>query len=408
MKFLDILLGAPTLRTVTESLVKELRLRGEVDLAVNAADGVIDVRRDGKSSTVLNAHNLLHEVVRLPRAGRPAAIRRFLDGLLLTEAMDARHFAEVAPFLLPVVRSADDYGIHGLSAEVSRAGPMATVATRPLVNDIVVALVVDGKNAMATVAEKRLEEWGVSFEQALDQALSNLRGLAEHGGWKQVRPGVWSGEWGDYYESSRMLLPDLVHRLNVKNPVVMVPFRGAILVTSAQDGEGIEGMLATVEQSIANNNRWISFRPAILHGTAWTPFTPPPALEERFRRLSFESAAPAYAQQKELLEKKFEADGGDVFVASYSAFTRDERLVTWATWSEGVTHALLPVTDVVVFVMSGSDAAESLMVPWACVREIVGHLMLPTEWMPTRLQVQEFPSPEELERLKAAALPTLG
>lgn len=389
-------------------MAKELLSRGETDLVVNAAAGAIDVRRDGSSGTILHAHNLLHALLKLPRGKRPAEIRRFLDGLPLTNGVIPDDYAAVAGSLLPVVRGAADFGLYSLTIAHAGGEPMPKVATSSLVNDVVVALAIDMPESMSLVAEERFAEWGVSFEHALEQALQNLRGLPEHGGWKAISPGVWSGEWGDSYESSRILLPDLIRRLGIKDPVAMVSFRGAILVTSAHDARGIASMLTTVEQSIRNNNRWVSFRPAILQGTTWSTFVPPPELLERFRRLDFESAASSHAQQKEFLDKKFEAEVADVFVASYLAVTRDGALMTWATWTKGVTHALLPEVDAVFFGAPDSPDFTSFAVPWSDVCELVGHLMLATEWMPTRFSIHEFPSPGELDRLRAAALPRFG
>jgi hypothetical protein len=114
----------------------------------------------------------------------------------------------------------------------------------------------------------------------------------------------------------------------------------------------------------------------------------------------------SYGQQKAAADKKFDAEDQDIFVASCMvAGTKDGKVTTMATWTKGVTHALLPVADCIVFVML---EAKRLVVPWDRARELVSDLMLPTDWMPVRFEIREFPNDVEFEALPAVARTTLG
>lgn len=402
MKFLDSLVGKPTLKSATESIAKELRARGETDLIVNTSEGFVDVRREGKSGAAVNAHNLLHELLQTPRAGRAAVVRRFVGGIALGDDGTPTTYAEAVAQLRPIVRFEHEFSLHALVAQVQRGEEMPRMARRPVVNDVVAALAIDLPESMSLVNEKTLAEWGVSFDDAFEQATLNLRGQTDDEGWKPIQPGVWSGEWGDSYESSRLLLPDVIHRLGIKDPVAMVPFRGAILVASAHDENGLERMLGIVEAAIETNNRWISFKPARLQDRTWSPFTPPPALQERFRRLDISNVSSSYDQQKDMLDKKFEKEGVDVFVATYSVLEREGRMMSWASWTQGV-HALLPVADLVILGAPEDKAMPMLVVPWDRAREVVGHLMQAPEFDPPRFRVREFPGTDEFARLRAVA-----
>ena len=63
--------------------------------------------------------------------------------------------------------------------------------------------------------------------------------------------------------------------------------------------------------------------PALLRERVWSTFTPPPALQERFRRLDISNVSSSYGQQKDMLENKLEKEGVDAFVATYSVLDRD-------------------------------------------------------------------------------------
>jgi len=184
--------------------------------------------------------------------------------------------------------------------------------------------------------------------------MDNLRALPEHGGWQQLAPGVWSDEWGDSYESSRMLLPDLVYRLGVADPVAMVPFRNALMVTNASNADGIEAMVTAAEANLERNRRWLSFKLLRLEGTQWTEMDVPSSTSEASRRLQLAQEATSYESQKELLDRLHEATGTDIFVASFTGLRREGvPLMSYAVWPEGV-DTLLPATD--LWALSWKDA----------------------------------------------------
>ncbi|MBB3118144.1 hypothetical protein [Pseudoduganella violacea] len=80
------------------------------------------------------------------------------------------------------------------------------------------------------IGEKVLQDWGVSFEQALAVALDNLRERSPDR-FSRLDNGVIAGAWGDAYDSSRILLPDMAYRAgDGLEQVVMAPERGLYLL----------------------------------------------------------------------------------------------------------------------------------------------------------------------------------
>ncbi len=400
MNLLDGLLGPPTMARLLRQVSARLRASGWTDLKLNVAMGEVTASKDGQASRFFLG-NLLHELRHCARRDRPARIDRFLNAVGSDSQPVPKDYTTARPRLLPVIRAADDLGIAKLTAQrlATDREPWKAWLSRPLVGDLVIAIVCDAPNALAYVTEESLSDWSRSYEEVLEDALSNLRDLPEAGGWKEVHSGVWSGEWGDAYESSRLLLPDLIHRLGVPDPVAMVPFRNSIVVTSARNAPGIAAMAALVRISLETSNRWLSFQPIQLDGQVWRPYEPMPEHRPLFDELRQQEQAATYAQQKELLDDWHQQTGVDIFVASYQLLSRKgESTRSFGTWSKGV-DTMLPRSDVVAL-NSADEQTPLVLVPWDDLIELAGGLMEETDLRPPRWRVRSFPRSEIVEALR--------
>ena len=404
MGILDRLLGAPTMAKLARDLTHALEQRGAQGLRVDLAQGEMSFRLDG-GAMKLHLGNLLHDLQRCPRAGRPALLRRFLDGLLSPDNAIPADYADARARLMPVVRRRSDIGIVALSTSSATDDPAGRFrpATRPLVGELVVALVCDQPTSMAYVNEHDLPNWQVSFDQALEDALDNLRGLPEHGGWQQLGHGVWSGEWGDAYDSSRLLLPDLIHRVGVRDPVVAVPFRNALMLTEAGNEAGIALMARVIDAHLEDTQRWLSFELLRLEDRQWHVHAPLVAVDA-WHLLRLRNDAGAADSQKELLDALHARQGIDVWVAPCQLLQRNDLgTLSYSVWSESV-DTLLPRTEFIVFRPTGGAGAELLLVPWDDAAGVVGALMAPTDLVPARHRVRGFPDAAQLARLKDLAI----
>ena len=404
MGFLDRLFGAPTMAKLVRDVTHALHRRDAQDLRVDLEQGELSFRLHG-GEMKLFLGNLLHDLQRCPRAQRPALLTRFLDGVLAPDNAIPATYAQARPRLMPVVRRRADIGIVALSTQSVSDDPARQFlpATRPLVGDLVIALVCDRPTSMAYVNEPELPKWNVTFDQALADALDNLRGLPEHGGWRQVGQGVWSGEWGDAYDSSRILLPDLIHRVGVRDPVVAVPFRNALMLTSAGNEAGIARMAQVIQDHAEDNQRWLSFHLLRLHETRWEPHAPLVAVDA-WHLLRLRNEAGVNDNQKELLDALHARCGVDLFVAGYQMLARDDLgTLSFAVWSAGV-DTLLPHTEFIVFAPGGQDADDLLLVAWDEARAVVGELMEATEHVPERVRARRFPDVAQLARLRELAI----
>ncbi len=404
MGFLDRLLGAPTMDRLARDLTHALHRRDAQDLRVDLEQGEMSFRlRGGEMKLFLG--NLLHDLQRCPRAQRPALLTRFLDGVLTPDNAIPATYAQARPRLMPVVRRRADIGLVALSTQSVSDDPATRFlpATRPLVGDLVIALVCDRPTSMAYVNEPELPGWQVTFDQALADALDNLRGLPEHGGWRQLGQGVWSGEWGDAYDSSRILLPDLIHRVGVRDPVVAVPFRNALMLTGAGNEAGIALMARIVQDRAQDNQRWLSFQLLRLRGTQWETHAPLVAVDA-WHLLNLRNESGVNDNQKELLDALHARRGIDLFVAPCQMLARDDLgTLSFSVWTDRV-DTLLPHTEFIVFDPGDGDADALLLVAWDDARAIVGELMEPTGHVPERRRVRRFPDAAQLTRLRELAI----
>ncbi len=403
MGFLDRLFGAPTLKSVVRDITRELHRCEAQDLQVDFPLGEMRFRLHGGEMRLFLG-NLLHDLQRCRRADRPALLQRFLQGMLSPDNSIPAIYAEARPLLMPVIRRRGDIGIVALStlATAGGASPQFVPATRPLVDDLVIALVCDRPTSMAYVNEHELPRWQVSFEQALADALDNLRALPEHGGWQQLGQGVWSGEWGDAYDSSRILLPDLIHRVGVRDPVVAVPFRNALMLTSAGNDAGIALMAKIIEDHASENQRWLSFQLLRLHETQWRAHAPQAAVAE-WHLLNLRNEAMLYETQKEMLDAHHQRTDTDIFVAPFQMLSlRDHATTSFGMWAVDV-DTLLPRADLIAFAFKKAGATETLLVPWADACRVVGQRMETTTESPDRWRVRTFPDATQLQALASLA-----
>ncbi|MEY4560801.1 MAG: hypothetical protein RLZZ618_78 [Pseudomonadota bacterium] len=409
-------LGPPTMEDLAATLTPMLEQRGMRALRFDAGMGEIRGELNGGMSTV-NLGNVYRDYIRVPRSERAAVLARFLNGINATQDLDLpTTYEQARARLVPLVRTRADEGIGLLTTERLRVADAASgtapdtpadsgqeLATTPLVGDLLTCLGLDTPDATLRVNKSQLADWGVNFDTALADALQNLRALPEHVGWVDLGRGLWAGDWGDSYDSSRILLPDLIHRRGLADPVVLVPLRHRLLLCSARDEPALAAMAEHAAQLIEGQPRWLSLTPIQLVGQQWQVFTPPASCSARFNELRLQDLAETYASQKDQLDEIHQSQGIDLFVASATLARADGQLTSYSVWTDGV-DTLLPQTDLIVFnPKEDAQASGSLLVPWALAQTIIGPLLQDTGRTPARFRVNGFPDAMQWALLKAQA-----
>ncbi|RQQ45808.1 DUF1444 family protein [Burkholderia stagnalis] len=382
LRFLDRFRKPVTQQQFAERLTNALRAAGDTRAWIYESDKSRLVQSDTRSN-VINLHNLFRDYVGAKPADRQATLARQASGML-QHAIPAA-FAEARAQLRPVIRSATERGVIDLQMETRANRP--AIAHRPLCENLEIGIAYDSEFTVTRLTTAKLDEWGVTFDDAYDVALDNLRAASSRA-WLPLQHGVFLSQFGDYYDAARLLLTDLLYRQPIAGaPVVMAPNRSVLLLTGDRNATGLDTLLGLAEQALAQPR---PLSPLMLRwdGTAWRQFVPD-ALAPRLQQLRVNELAGDYQDQQALLNEAHARDGVDIFVAKYGAYQRPSgEVFSVCVWTEGV-RALLPETDCVV--LYRQSTRQSAYVPMAELMRACGGLMTATGHRPVRYEVDAFP-----------------
>ncbi len=349
----------------------------------------------GEIQSTLFLNNAYQEYCSISEENRHKALRRFVRGWLDAHKPAPEEYADIQPDILPAVRSRSFFESARLRMVIA-GNEDASLPYQMLGEDLGLGLVYDMPDSMKPISNRELDLWGVTFYEALEAARDNLR---------QVRPMIVGPQEGegtyvfasnDGYDSSRMILLDLIRQFQVKGDyIAMAPGREMLIVAGSDDAPGLEAMVALAKKAF-QQPRTVSGVALRLDGDEWMRWLPEAGhpLFDEFQALRMRSLGQDYAEQKELLDKLHEIRGEDVFVSSFSVMQHklSAQRVNYCVWTAGEI-SLLPRTERVIF---GGAGQETVMAAWDKVVEVVGHLMTPTDMYPERWRVETFPSAEEL------------
>lgn len=356
--------------------------------------------RHGNGS-YFNLHNAYQAYLGAPRGQQRKALLAFSGLLGLHEDDEAMTLEQVRPLLRPLIRSItqlEELNLH--HAEQDGWANPPRLQYRRLSEECVELLAVDHPDHTATLTQGPAEEWGIRFDEALAIARGNLRQSPDEP-FVEVAPGVYQAAWGDAYDSSRALLPDLLHRVPVAGlPVFMLATRDMLLVTGERDLQAQALMLDIAGQAFADG-RVISWEVLRYDDGQLHPHTlADPGLRLRQRQLQLELAGDAYAMQKQLLDRVHQAQHEDVFVASFMVHNEEHHSL--CAWTDGVASSL-PRTDRIVLVMPiNEEDADTLIVDWDQAQALLGHLLREDSRHihPPRYLTLGFPDAETRARLQ--------
>ena len=390
MSLFDFFRRPPTPRKYAQLLMKKLAIYYPDEPVRFDEEGFrLLVGTDG--SQVVNLHNLYAEYCAADKHERVLQLDRTL-AIMRPPGLPAS-FAEARTRLMPVLRGRGMMEYLRLMELGASAGSLAF----PFSSDTALMLVHDGDDMMQSFGPGQLATWGVSADEALAAAMDTLRDATVER-FTQPEPGLYMGGWGDAYDSSRLLLPDLAHRVAGANPLAMVPARGALLLASGNDQDAVRAMVALAQRIADSEPRPVS---ALMYryqdGRPVEHLPDDEVARSGLLRLMRQYLYGDYAAQKETLDELHEKNGTDIFVASYKVM-REEATgeeYSMCVWTEGV-DTLLPRTDRVVLGLSlESETPEHRMVAWDLLQARCGHLMqrVPDAW-PERYRVTAFPERE--------------
>ena len=349
----------------------------------------------GEPQSILFLGNAYREYRTLSETSRPQALRRFVRAWLQAHKPSPRNMPNVQPDILPAVRSRSFFESVRLRM-IIEGNEDTFLPYQTIGDDLGVGLVYDMPDSMKPITNMELGGWGATFYHALEASRDNLRQLRPMIVGPKEGEGTYVFASNDGYDSTRLILLDLIRQFQVKGDyIAMAPGREMLIVGGSEDKSSLEAMVALAKKAL-EQPRALSGVAVRLDGDDWAPWMPDAGhpLYDEFRLLRMQTCGQDYAEQKELLDALHEKTGEDVFVASFSAIQHNStgHRTSYCTWAKGL-ESLLPRAERILL---GGEDQQPIMAPWEKVVEVAGDLMSPTEMYPQRYRVKEFPTAEQL------------
>src|SRR5262245_28855423 len=399
MGLLDFLFrGPPTPAKFAEMFTKELRRAGVTQPIEYDAENNRILVGEGENRETINLGNFLREYIDQPWSKRKQHLADRARLFATKREEVAADFEEARSHLRPKLWVRAAIQQMRLQVEIDGGDPdKFDIPEYECGSHLVASLVYDLPQTMQSVSEEQLRDWGVSYYEALEIARENLEQVPTS--YAQIGDGCFAFMTGDSYDCCRLLLPSLVDRLNVKGDLIaMAPNRDTLLVTGSDDELGLRIMADLAAKALEDARPMVPI-PLRRDGDDWVDWAPPAGhpSEAQFRNLARRFYLDIYTEQKQQLDRIFEDDGVELFVASYTLVKKeDDRLYSYAVWGNGV-KTLLPRAEWLMFIRGEDDLPA--VARWEKAEQTVGHLMKPTDHYPPRVEVLEFPTDAELAKL---------
>jgi hypothetical protein len=332
------------------------------------------------------------------RQARSALLEKYLSMMLSSEPEVPKLWELAAKNLYPCVRSR--HRLLTLHIE-SRGKPeqFPPALAKSWHGDLEIVLTYDLGPSVMQVTAVTADPWGQGPDALFARARANLAAL-ERPSWDELGDGVFHLVSDVSYEESFVLVDAIWNSVQVQgDPVVAIPNRGVLLLTGADSPAGLSRLITEAQRSMQEKPWPLSATLLRRVDGAWRPLEPEAPVVSAARTLELVSLAITYSEQQNALQKFFERENVDIYVAKFDLMRNQsdpEGTQSWCSWAEGVP-SLLPLTDLVVL---GSGGNGTLIVPWPDVARICAPHMKATDDDPQRFRVDSFPV-EEWAQLEA-------
>lgn len=267
-------------------------------------------------------------------------------------------------------------------------------------------LALDLSSTRLIVTHRQLASWGIEFDQAIEVAYQNL--IARSGGSFEMLvdqetglSSVYSSTWHDGYDSSRLIIDELLKQFKVQGDhVIGIPDNNQLLITGSEDRRGL---IALYQMLADAQNLQQPLPPVLVHKTetGWQRFAPPllDPLNPLLRGLETAYLSDIYASQKALLLSSMDVES--LPILDYERRESEDVVHTWTVVPK-VQHALIPETDYVKFVAEPNQSGESKTLasaPFEKVKEVLGDNLVDVDQYPVRYLMRSYPTADELSKI---------
>ncbi|HEX8957630.1 MAG TPA: DUF1444 family protein [Burkholderiaceae bacterium] len=387
-----------------EKYLRERRLAKEVQYDAEA----FLFRIEGVMAHSMNLENIYRDYCKVSKQERPNLLRRYSASMKFEEITES--WETVRKQLMPAIRTISQNEVMRLSqlAEEGSNKGYDNFLFRPFSEDASIMIAHDREDSIMMVNKDVAEKWGVTFDEAWQACLDNLRARSPEKP-RRLEDGVVQCLWDDSYDSSRILLPDLLNRSGAGiDPVIMIPTRDCLLLAAASNPQTQARMVDYAGEAMEQQGRFVSALMYRYSGTGLTRYVPAePAVARKLHDLRTRALMTDYAQQRDLLEKADKKNGRDLFHASFKVFEskRSGGLVSVASVTRDALGSI-PQTDLIGFAFLAPGGKQGVkFVAWNDVMMFAdGWLIRDEQHYPPRYRVEGFPAQDKLDAAPAASL----
>lgn len=335
--------------------------------------------------------NTYREWLKAPPAQQQNIIEHFVDFII--EADTGQPIGDDAlARLLPILRSRVD-SLAAFSQLDGAAHCSRTI--RPFCENMLLMLAIDLDHGIAHLTDSQMDELGVSFEDCLGAATTNLLDVGNHK-FSEIEPGVFVSNCDDMYDASRILLHNIIGQLPVKgNPVAIPLSRSCVLLTGSEDKHGLARITEIALETLPDEDRAISAAPIELVEGQWRPFSVTTDHFPQINRLLNYQRLWNYSSDKDSLQERI---GEDIYVASFCTIENANQSDSFATWAYGVPTIIPKVNAIIV---ETDDQHSRITRKFEDVNLVCGPLDLFDETeFPVRYRLPDIISADQLTRLQ--------
>ncbi|MCL2306146.1 MAG: hypothetical protein FWC43_12455 [Planctomycetaceae bacterium] len=351
---------------------------------------------------VLYLHNAFLEYNRCNLEERPYVLKKWLRHLLFLKPMPDE-FEDVEPDLMPALRTRGYFELTQLRFR-EQGRSMPTFPYQDVGERFGLTVAYDMHDSIVMISQKHLEEWNLSFYEAMEIAMRNLleKGFTLTCLKLEDRMVVYIPTVGDSFDGTRLMLIDQIRNLEViGETVALLLSTDTMMITGSEDHLGL-GFFLSQATEFQENPHAIPPTLLKLEGDEWVQWLPPMESEYYlpFKRFQIVAEGTDYAEQGTILRNLFQKEERNIAVAHYYVAQQEttQQLFSYTIWTDEEKDTLLPKAEFIAFTIQGSNTP--VLIPWDVVCDTVGYLMDLKYEYPPRYQVGVFPTTRELAEMQ--------
>ena len=347
---LDITITQESFAKETLRVLKKKYKDKDYTLDMDTFEINVSNKKDGSDAGHIYLGNLYNQAKYLDKSDRQDFLEDFLEDS--SQAEFEQDPNRIKGNLLPRLRTPAE-----INNRQQYYGDKLETHTRAW-GDLEIELVVESERAVASLTQSDLEKIEMDWDQAHKLAEKNLSDLPAQA-WLEA-DGIFASSNYDDFDCARIVYnQDLPIGVKIEDVVAFFPSHSVCVLTDKPNPENLTDMIGYGQES-AIDHRPLSYNLFVYRSGKWVVWRP----EETHpgfkivNRQTLIARSEDYSEQKYFLDRKFEENGTDIFVASLMALENDTGDVYSVSVILNDIEGWIPQADKYVFMQASGDSME--------------------------------------------------